>query len=55
MITDAEMTFWIMCGVLALLTACAIPFINNYLEQKRVERMFKHYDFEEYHDDMEDC
>lgn len=51
---DAELIFWCVCGVLCVLFVCALPFINNYVENKRVERMFAHYDFTEYHDDMED-
>lgn len=43
MITDAELCFWCVCGVLAILFVCAMPFINNYLEYKRVEKMFDKY------------
>lgn len=54
MVTDAELTFWIVCGILCILAVCAIPFISNYLEYKETRRIFRHYDRTEYHDDMED-
>ena len=40
MVTDAELIFWCVVGVLCVLFACALPFINNYLEYKNTERMF---------------
>ena len=37
MITDAELGFWCVVGVLCV---CAMPFINNYIEYKETEKMF---------------
>ena len=52
--TTAELIFWSVCAVLAILFLVAIPFISNCLENKDTERMFAHYERTEYHDDMED-
>ena len=40
MVTDAELVFWCVCGVLCVLFVIALPFINNYIEYKETERMF---------------
>ena len=41
MVTDAELIFWIVAGVLAMLFLfVGVPMINNYYENKDVERMF---------------
>ena len=40
MVTDAELVFWCVVGVLCVLFVCAMPFINNYIEYKETERMF---------------
>ena len=40
MVTDAELVFWCVVGVLCVLFMCAIPFINNYIAYKETERMF---------------
>lgn len=41
MVTDAELIFWIAAGVLAMfLLFVGVPMINNYYENKDVERMF---------------
>jgi len=53
MVTDAELIFWIVAGVLAILFFLAIPFIDNYMKNEEAKRVFAHYNFEEYHDDME--
>ena len=52
--TTAELIFWAVCAVLAILFLVAIPFISNCLENKDTERMFARYELTEYHDDMED-
>ena len=36
MITDGELIFWCVCGVLAILFFCFVPIICNYLEYKRL-------------------
>jgi hypothetical protein len=51
---DCELVFWGVCLGLALLFLLFLPFINNYLNNKDIERMFKNREFEEYHDDMEE-
>lgn len=40
MVTDAELVFWCVMGVMCVLFVCALPFINNYIEYKETERMF---------------
>ena len=35
MVSDGELIFWCVCGVLAILFFCAVPFIHNYLEYER--------------------
>ena len=40
MITDAELTWWIVVGILCVLFVLALPLINNYYEYKETERMF---------------
>lgn len=52
--TNAELIFWVVALVIAVLSVCAIPCISNYLDNKDVKRMFAHQEYEEYHDDMED-
>ena len=52
--TNAELIFWVVALVIAVLCVCAIPFISNYLDNKDVKRMFAYQEYEEYHDDMED-
>ncbi len=52
--TNAELIWWLVWGAIAVLTLCALPFINNYLENQRAAQMLSHYDYTEYHDDMED-
>lgn len=41
MVTDAELAFWCVCGVLAVLFVIALPFINNYFEYQETKRMFE--------------
>ena len=36
MITDTELIFWCVCGVLSILAFCAVPLIANYLEYERL-------------------
>ena len=50
--TDAEMTFWIVLLVIAVLFFIALPFIRNAIEQSEVDRMFRRPDTNV--DDMED-
>jgi hypothetical protein len=52
--TNAELIFWAVAAVIAVLFICALPFISNYLDNKDVERMFSNRKYTEYHDDMED-
>lgn len=41
MVTNAELIFWIAASVLAVLFLfVGVPMINNYHENKDVERMF---------------
>jgi hypothetical protein len=40
MVTDAELVFWCVVGALCVLLVCALPFINNYMEDKETEKMF---------------
>lgn len=40
MVTDAELIFWCVVGVFGVLFVCALPFINNYIEYKKIEKMF---------------
>ena len=40
MVTDAELVFWCVVGVLCVLFVCAMPFINNYIAYKETEKMF---------------
>lgn len=40
MVTDAELIWWIVVGILCVLFVLALPLINNYYEYKDVERMF---------------
>jgi hypothetical protein len=52
--TDAELIFWIVLLVIAVLFLLALPIIRNAMENSEAKRMLSHYDYEEYHDDMED-
>ena len=53
--TDAELTFWIVALVLALVFMfIVLPLWGRYQEKKEHDRMFSHYRYTEYHDDMED-
>lgn len=53
--TDAELTFWIVALVLALVFMFIIlPLWGRYQEKKEHDRMFSHCRYTEYHDDMED-
>ena len=38
MVTDAELVFWCVCGVLAILFACVAPMICNYMEYERLNK-----------------
>jgi hypothetical protein len=40
MVTDAELIWWIVVGILCVLFVLALPLINNYYEYKETERMF---------------
>ena len=40
MVTDAELVFWCVVGVVCVLFVCAMPFINNYIAYKETEKMF---------------
>ena len=40
MVTNAELVFWCVMGVMSMLFVCAIPFIGNYIEYKETEKMF---------------
>lgn len=40
MVTDAELIFWIVCGLVALFLTLSAPLFYNYLEYKRIEAMF---------------
>lgn len=40
MVSNAELVFWCVCGVIAVLAVCALPFFYNYLEYQEVKRMF---------------
>ena len=40
MVTDAELVFWCVVGVLCVLFVCAVPFINYYIEYKETVKMF---------------
>ena len=40
MVTDAELIWWIVVGILCVLFILALPLINNYYEYKETERMF---------------
>ena len=40
MVTDAELVFWCVVGVMGVLLVCAMPFINNYIAYKETERIF---------------
>lgn len=50
--TNAELIFWSVCAILMVLFLLSLPFINNFLENKEVERMFDRPDTNI--DDMED-
>ena len=53
--TDAELAFWIVALVLALVFMfIVLPLWGRYQEKKEHDRMFSHYRYTEYHDDMED-
>lgn len=52
--TDAELIGWIVLLVIAVLFFLALPIIHNIMENNEAKRMLSHYDYEEYHDDMED-
>ena len=41
MISDAEFIFWCVLGVISTLTMCATPLICNYMENKRIRKMFE--------------
>lgn len=38
---DAELIGWIVLAAAGLLFLCAVPFIDNYLKYKDIERMFE--------------
>ncbi len=38
MVTTAELVFWCVCGVLAILSMCAVPMIYNYMEYERLNK-----------------
>lgn len=40
MVTDAELLFWIACGLLALVFTLTAPLIYNYMEYQRIHSMF---------------
>lgn len=40
MVTDAELVFWCVAGVLCMLSMCAMPLIGNYIAYKETEKMF---------------
>ena len=54
MVSDAELIFWCVCGVLALLFILSMPLIGRYLDDNEAKSILPHKGFEEYHDDMED-
>lgn len=54
MVSDAELIFWCVCGVLALLFFLSMPLIGRYLDDNEAKSILPHKGFEEYHDDMED-
>lgn len=53
--TNAELIFWIVVAVLGLVFMfIVLPLLSRYQEKKEHDRMFSHYHYTEYHDDMED-
>lgn len=55
MITDAEFYSWIVLAIIAVVVMFIIlPLYGRYLDYKENRRMFAHYEYTEYHDDMED-
>lgn len=51
-ITDPELTFWIIFGIITLAFIIALPFIRNYLLWLEANSHFEIH--ETNHDDMED-
>ena len=49
--TNAEVTFWVILLVIAVVLFIALPIINRVMEYKRNQEK---YGYTEYHDDMED-
>lgn len=53
--TNAELIFWIVALVLGLVFMfIVLPLLNNHMQNQEAKRMLSHYDYTEYHDDMED-
>lgn len=53
--TDAEIIFSIVALILGLLFLFVfLPILHNHILNQEAKRMLPHYDYEEYHDDMED-
>lgn len=52
--TNAELIFWAVALILAVITVAILYFINRRMEEKDIERMFAHCTYTEYHDDLED-
>lgn len=52
--TDAEMYGWLVLLVIAVLAVIAFFIIGHIAENNEIKRMFKHCEYTEYHDDMED-
>ena len=52
--TNAELIFWAVALILAVITVVVLYFVNRRMEEKDTERMFAHCTYTEYHDDLED-
>lgn len=53
--TDAEIIFWVVALIIGLiLLFVVLPILHNHIQNQEAKRMLSHYDYEEYHDDMED-
>ena len=52
--TDAELYGWLVLLVIAILGIIAFFIIARIAEYNEARRMLSHYDYTEYHDDMED-